>query len=152
VPLAHTASWEADVVIDSLMGKTEPLEYSSVPRCIYTWPEAAAVGLTEEEARKAGYTPRIDRYHFAGNSKAMIEGEPEGVWVSLSDASTHKLLGGLIVGSHATEMIHLVALGLKAKLSAEEISDTIFAHPSLAESFREVVNRSLIAKKTQASS
>ena len=150
LPLAHTASWEADIAVGTMMGEKETITYSTIPRCVYTWPEAAAVGVTEEEARKAGLTPRIDRYHFAGNSKALIEGEPEGLWMSVSDAKTHKILGGLIVGPHATELIHLVALGIKANLTAEQVSETIFAHPSLAESFREVVNRSLVPQKTQA--
>jgi dihydrolipoamide dehydrogenase len=149
LPLAHTASWEADIAVSAMAGEKETMTYSDVPRCIYTWPEAAAVGLTEEEARKAGFTPRIDRFHFAGNSKAMIEGEPEGFWISISDAASHKLLGGIIVGPHATELIHVVALGLKAGLTAGQVCGTIFAHPSLAESFRELAVRSL-AEKTQA--
>jgi dihydrolipoamide dehydrogenase len=150
VPLAHTASWEADIAVSAMMGEIETLDYSAVPRCIYTWPEAAFVGLSEEQARKAGHTPRVDRFHFAGNSKALIEDESEGFWVSISEATSQKLLGGLLVGPHATELIHLVALAIKAGLAASDISGTIFAHPSLAESFREVAIRTLAAKKTQA--
>jgi dihydrolipoamide dehydrogenase len=152
LPLAHTASWEASVAVTAMAGKKETMNYADVPRCIYTWPEAAAVGLSEEQSRQAGLTPRIDRYHFAGNSKALIEGEPEGFWVSISDAATQRLLGGLIVGPHATELIHLVAMGMKAGFSGQEVSNTIFAHPSLAESFRDVALRSLSTNKTQTKS
>ncbi len=152
VPLAHTASWEADAALSTLLGKPTPINYSLIPRCVYTWPQAAAVGLTETEAKNAGYHPRLDRYHFAGNSKALIENESEGVWISISDAQSHKLLGGQIVGPQATELIHLVALAIKAGLSARDVSDTVFAHPTLSESFREVVNRSLITSKAIANS
>ncbi len=151
VPLAHTASWEADVAVRAMVGEKETMNYGSVPKCIYTWPEAAVVGMTEEQARQAGFTPRIDRFHFAGNSKAMIEGESEGMWINLTDSKTKKILGAQIIGPHATELIHLVALGIKAGLTAEAVSNTVFAHPSLSESFRDVELRALAAdKKTQA--
>jgi len=149
LPLAHTASWEAEVAVSAMLGEKETLAYSTIPRCIYTWPEAAFVGLSEEEARKTGHTPRIDRFHFAGNSKAMVEGESEGFWVSITDADSHKILGGLIAGPHATELIHLVSLAIKTGLKTADIEKTIFAHPSLAESFRDVALRALAAGKKQ---
>jgi dihydrolipoamide dehydrogenase len=120
------------------------VDYSRIPRVVYTWPEAAAVGLTEAQAEKAGLKTRIDRYHFAASSKAMIEGATEGFWWILSDAQTKKILGALIVGPHATELIHLVALSLRAGLTTSDIADTVFAHPTLSEGFQEAMKRSTL--------
>jgi len=144
LPLAHTAAKEAELAVQHLAGvKTEKILYANIPRCVYTFPEAAAVGLTESQAQAAGHKTRIDRYHFAASSKAMIEGETEGFWMILSDTDTRKLLGALIVGPHATELIHLVSLSLRAGLTTADIADTVFAHPSLAEGFQEAMRRSL---------
>jgi dihydrolipoamide dehydrogenase len=118
------------------------MNYASIPRCIYTWPEAAAVGLTEPQAQALGHKTRIDRYHFAASSKAMIDGETDGFWLILSDAGTNKILGALIVGLQATELIHLVALSLRAGLTTRDIADTVFAHPTLSEGFQEAMKRS----------
>src|SRR5256885_5763818 len=113
------------------------MNYATIPRCIYTWPEAAAVGLTETQAQAQGHKTRIDRYHFAGSSKAIIEGETDGFWMILSDSETRKILGALIVGPQATELIHLVALSLRAGLATTDIAETVFAHPTLSEGFQE---------------
>jgi len=142
LPLAHTAAKEAELAVAHLAGeKTEPLDYARIPRCIYTWPEAAAVGQSETEAQAAGYKTRLDRYHFAASAKAMVEGDTEGFWAITSDAGTGKILGAVIIGAHATELIHLVALSLKAGFATTDIADIVFAHPSLAEGFHEAMKR-----------
>lgn len=143
LPLAHVATREAGVVIGHIQGEKKPLNYTAIPRCVYTWPEAAAVGMTEEQARQAGHQPRVDRYHLAGSSKAMVEQETEGLWMIISDAQTHKILGGQIVGKNATELIHLIALSIHSGLTAQDILDTVFGHPTLAEGYQEAVYRSL---------
>jgi dihydrolipoamide dehydrogenase len=147
LPLAHVAAKEADVAVAHLCGETKTIDYSAIPRCVYTWPEAAAVGITEEQALKSGITPRVDRYHFAASSKALVEDEAEGSWIIVSDSQTRRILGGLIIGPHATELIHLIVLSIKAKLTAQDIADTVFAHPSLSEGFGEAMSRSLTINK-----
>jgi dihydrolipoamide dehydrogenase len=143
LPLAHTAAKEAEVAVKHLAGeKTEKVNYSAIPRVVFTWPEAAAVGLTEAQAQAAGHKTRIDRYHFAASSKAMIDGETDGFWMILSEVDTNKILGALIVGPQATELIHLVALALRANLATSDIADTVFAHPTLSEGFMEAMKRS----------
>ncbi len=72
----------------------------------------------------------------------MIDGETDGFWMVLSDADTNKILGALIVGPQATELIHLVALSLRAGLTTLDIADTVFAHPTLSEGFQEAMKRS----------
>lgn len=144
VPLAHTAAKEAEIAVAHIAGEMpETLVYSRIPRCIYTWPEAAAVGSTEADAQTLGYRARVDRYHYAASAKAMVEGDTEGFWAITSDADSGKILGALIVGAHATELIHLVALSLKAGFTVKDVADTVFAHPSLAEGFHEAMVRSL---------
>jgi dihydrolipoamide dehydrogenase len=141
--LAHTATKEAEVAVKHLAGeKPKKLNYAAIPRVVFTWPETAAVGLTESQAQAAGHKTRIDRYHFAASSKAMIDGETDGFWMILSDAYTNKILGALIVGPQATELIHLVALALRAGLTTTDIADTVFAHPTLSEGFMEAMKRS----------
>src|SRR6185295_6433904 len=143
LPLAHVATREGQLAIGHIFGEKNTLNYSQIPRCIYTWPEAASVGLTEEQARNAGFQPRVDRYHLAGSSKAMVEQETEGLWMIVSDSQTHKILGGQIVGPNATELIHLIALSLCAGLKAQDVVDAVFGHPTLAEGFQEALFRSL---------
>lgn len=145
LPLAHTAAKEGELAVRHLLGeRVKKLNYSDIPRCIYTFPEAAAVGLTDAQAQGLGHKTRIDRYHFAASSKAMIEGEVDGFWMVLSDSGTRKILGAMIVGPHATELIHLVSLSLRAGLTTADIADTVFAHPTLSEGFQEAMRRSVL--------
>jgi dihydrolipoamide dehydrogenase len=148
VPLAHVATREGQIAVAHIAEEAKTLDYSAVPRCVYTWPEAAAVGMTEAQARDAGFQPRVDRYHLAGSSKAMVEQETEGLWMLVSDSVTHKVLGAQIVGAHATELIHLVSISLQAGLSAEKLLEIVFAHPSVAESFQEALYRSMAKSRS----
>src|SRR5207248_3057663 len=100
LPLAHVAAREAEVAVAAMCDETASVDYARIPRCVYTWPEAAAVGFSEAQARQAGLTPRVDRYHFAASAKALVEEEPEGLWLLVSDSATRKILGGQIVGPH----------------------------------------------------
>ncbi len=152
LPLAHTASHEAHVAIEHLNGHAVTLDYSRIPKVVYTWPEMAAVGLTEKEALAKGITPRLDRYHVLANSKALVEGEPEGVWLIVSDSLTRKILGGQIVGPHATELIHMISLAIQGGLTTTDVASTVFAHPTLAEGFGELMIRSAASTKSAPSS
>ena len=143
LPLAHVAAKEAETAVAHMCGEEHPLNYASMPRCVYTWPEAAAVGLTEAQARAAALSPRVDRYHFAASAKALIEEESEGMWVLVSDSATRKILGAQIVGPHATELIHLISLSLRAGLRVDDVAETVFAHPSLSEGFGEAMSRTV---------
>lgn len=145
VPLAHVAVREAETAICHLWGETHSINinYPAMPRCVYTQPEIAAVGMTEAQAQSAGYSPRVDRYHFAANAKALVEEDAEGFWLIVTDSSSHKILGGQIIGPHATELIHLIALSIKAGLRTDDVADTVFAHPSLSESFQEAMSRAV---------
>ncbi|HVO32873.1 MAG TPA: NAD(P)/FAD-dependent oxidoreductase [Elusimicrobiota bacterium] len=141
LPLAHTAAREAEVVIDHLFGHAAEMDYPNIPRCIYTWPEAAAVGLTEAQARDAGFTVRVDRYHFAASAKAMVEGEAEGFWLVISDTPNGRIVGAQVVGPHSTELIHLLALAIRARQTLKDVAAAVFAHPTLSEGLQELAAR-----------
>lgn len=144
LPLAHTAAKEAEVAVAHLSGESpEPIAYENIPRAIYTVPEAAAVGLTESQAHAKGLKTRTDRFHNLGSAKALAEGETDGGWTVLSDAERGTILGALILGAHATELIAQVSLAIRGKLTVGDLADTVFAHPTLSEGFHEAAKRAL---------
>ncbi|MBI3291622.1 MAG: dihydrolipoyl dehydrogenase [Elusimicrobia bacterium] len=145
LPLAHAAAQEAIIAVEHLLGNRRTLDYHTVPVCVYTWPELAGVGFTEEQARQAGRRPHLSRFPFAASGKAIAEGEPEGMWFLISDEQTGTLLGSQIVGPHATELIHEVAIAMKGHLTISDIETMTFAHPTLSEGFQEAFHRSLHA-------
>jgi dihydrolipoamide dehydrogenase len=139
LPLAHTATKEAEVAIAHIVGDDLLTTYDLMPRCIYTFPEAAAVGRTEYQVQSL----RTIRYFFAGNARAMTEDETDGFWAISVDKDVDRIQGGLIVGPQATELIHLIELAVYAKFTRADIARMVFAHPTLAEGFREAMARSL---------
>lgn len=132
--LAHVASFEGLLAVEHMADKQpEKLNYQAVPACIYSSPEAAAVGLTESEAKAAGYEVKIGKFTFQHNGKALVEGETAGFVKIISDKRTDDLLGVHIVGPNATNMISEAALAKLLDATAWEISQTVHPHPSLTE-------------------
>lgn len=112
--LAHTASAQGVVVAEKLAGlNPKPVNPNEITRCIYTRIEAASVGLSEQQAKDAGYDVAVTESSFQGNAKAMIKGEPQGFIKIVSDMQYNEILGAFIVGPHATDLIGEV-LGVKA--------------------------------------
>ena len=108
--LAHVATAQARVVVENLLrrrrgAEREAMNYDSVPACVFTYPEIATVGLTEEEAVARGLSVRVGRFPFAAIGKALAMGETEGFVKLVADAATGRLLGGQIFGGHASELI-----------------------------------------------
>lgn len=139
--LAHAAAEEAMIAVEHLLGNHRPLDYHTIPVCVYTWPELAGVGFTEAQARDAGFSPQVHRFPFAASGKALAEGETEGMWFLISDAQTGELLGSQIAGPHATELIHETAIAMKGRLRVQDIQGMVFAHPTLSEGFQGAFNR-----------
>lgn len=136
--LAHVASHEGIRAVEHIaLGKKNPLKEENVPRCVYSHPEVASVGLTEEKARSMGYEIKIGKFPFKGIGKAMVFGESEGFVKMIADRKTDDLLGVHIIGPHATDLISEVALGLFLNATPWEISETIHPHPTLSESLAE---------------
>jgi dihydrolipoamide dehydrogenase len=136
--LAHVASFEAILAIEHMKGlNPRPLNYDHVPNCTYTDPEVASVGLTEKKAKERGYDVKIGKFPFTANSKARIIGESGGLVKIVADKKYDELLGLHIVGPHATELIVEGCAALELEATAESISKTMHAHPTLSEAIME---------------
>jgi dihydrolipoamide dehydrogenase len=113
------------------------MSYEAVPACVFTHPEIATVGLTEGEAAQRGLAARVSRFPFMAVGKAQAMGEPEGFVKLVAEAQNGRLIGGHILGQHASELIAPVALAVQCGLTAPQLADTIFAHPTLSEAIQE---------------
>ena len=136
--LAHKASAEAVIAVESIAGKSpEPLVESLIPRCVYAQPSVASVGLTEEAALKAGFKVLVGRSQFAASGKANAFGQLEGFVKLVFDAATGKMLGGHLIGHDAVELIGELGLACRYGVTAEGIATTVHAHPTLSETIKE---------------
>lgn len=136
--LAHAASHEGLSAVEHIIGTpSHSYEESQVPRCVYTRPEVASVGLTEQEAKKKGRNTKTAKVPFAAIGKALVQGEKEGFLKLVADADTDDLIGVQIIGAHATELIAQAALAQLLDATPWEIGQAVFAHPSLSEIFGE---------------
>lgn len=131
--LAHVASAEGMAAAENAMGQHREMRYDAVPGGIFTMPEVANVGLTEEQASEAGYAVRGDSVLFRALGKAHVIGEIAGEAKIVSDAETGKILGVHIVGPHATDLIAEGTLAIQTGATVRELAETIHAHPTLAE-------------------
>lgn len=135
--LAHVATWEGEVAIKNLLGEEERMDYRAVPRAVYTSPEVASVGATEEELQKAGVDYRVGRFPFAANGKALAADSREG-WVKvLAGARFGEVLGVHICGDDASNLIGEATLAMRLEATVEEIMLTIHPHPTRSEAFLE---------------
>jgi dihydrolipoamide dehydrogenase len=135
--LAHKAEDEGVAVAERLAGKPGHVNYEVIPNIIYTAPELAAVGLTEEQVKERGIEPRVGRFLFRANGRAKSLGEEEGMVKLIADAQTDRLLGAHIVGPRASELIAELVLAMEFRASAEDVARTVHAHPTLSEVVRE---------------
>jgi dihydrolipoamide dehydrogenase len=135
--LAHVASREGIVAASQAAGKDVRMDYRAVPRCTFTRPEIASVGLTEAEAKESGLAIDVGRFPMAASGKANAEGEVLGFTKVLSDASTGRVVGGVIAGPHASDLIHEIALAVEVGVDVDRLGNMIHAHPTLAETVME---------------
>lgn len=140
VMLAHVASAQGIVAVETLMGKRADVDFGTVPYCVYTRPEIAAVGLTEAQARSRGIEIEVGRFPLMGNGKAMILGEPEGLVKIVAERVTGQVLGVHMAGPKATELIVEGALALRLEATVEELLTTVHAHPTVGESLHEAAH------------
>lgn len=137
IMLAHVASREGIVAVENISGKEVLMDYRVVPNCVFSTPEVASVGLTEEEARKENDNIKVSKFPFMANGKALGMGEIEGMVKIIADGDTLELLGVHILGAHASDLIAEGTLALSMEATAFEIVNTIHAHPTLAETIAE---------------
>ncbi|MGH7001679.1 MAG: FAD-dependent oxidoreductase, partial [Stellaceae bacterium] len=135
--LAHKASEEGVVLAETLAGGRPSLDYDAIPAVIYTWPEVASVGRTEEQLKQAGTAYKTGKFPFTANARARANGFTDGFVKILADAKTDRVLGVHIIGPDAGTMIGEAALAMEFAASAEDIARTVHAHPTLEEAVKE---------------
>jgi len=143
IMLAHVASTEGAVAVENALGGNRLMEYETVPIAIYTSPEVAGVGLSEDQAREQGYQFASSVVLFRNLGKAQVDNELSGEIKIIHDIDNGKVLGVHIIGSHATELIAEAALAIKTGCTLENLADTIHAHPTLSEAMSEVSFKAL---------
>ncbi|WP_060678436.1 dihydrolipoyl dehydrogenase [Virgibacillus halodenitrificans] len=132
--LAHVASHEGIVAVEHMADqKPQPLNYNNIPSCIYSNPEAASVGLTEKQAKEAGFQINVGKFPFKAIGKALVHGESDGFVKVIADKTTEDLLGVHMVGPHVTDMISEAGLAKVLDATPWEIANTVHPHPTLSE-------------------
>ena len=135
--LAHKAMEEGVAVVERLAGQKPEIDYDAIPSVVYTWPEVAAVGKTEEELTAEGTEYRVGKFPFTATPRARTNGDTDGFVKVLADAATDRVLGVHIIGPDAGTMIAEAALAMEFGASAEDIARTSHAHPTLNEALKE---------------
>ncbi|HEX6230951.1 MAG TPA: NAD(P)/FAD-dependent oxidoreductase [Actinomycetota bacterium] len=132
----HVGTYEAELVVDDILGNPRPRDYRVVPRVTFSDPEVASVGLTEREARDAGREVRTSVVRLEDNERAHIDGRTRGLVKLVADLRSGELLGGHIVGEEAGAMIHEVVAAMAGRVPAGTVGEAIHAYPTLSESVK----------------
>jgi len=143
--LAHVASHQGIIAATNACGKEAKMHYEAVPAVIFTLPEVASVGMTEEQAKEAGFTVSIGKFPFQALGKSIAAHDVEGFAQVITDKKTGQILGAQAVGHEASTLIAEMALAIQNELTVECIADTIHAHPTIAEAWLEAA---LLANET----
>ncbi|MGQ0647285.1 MAG: dihydrolipoyl dehydrogenase [Gemmatimonadaceae bacterium] len=135
--LAHKAEDEGVIAAEVIAGKPVHMHYHSMPAIVYTWPEIATVGLTEQEVKASGRAYKIGKFPFSANGRARTMGETGGFVKFIADATTDELLGCHMIGPNVSELIPEVVLAIEYRGSSEDIGITVHSHPTLSEAVKE---------------
>lgn len=135
--LAHKASAEGIAAAECIAGLPGELNYDTIPAAVYTWPEVACVGLTEEQVKERGIPYCIGTYPFSGAGRARCMGEKEGFVKLIAQSETDRILGVHIIGPRAADMIAECVLAMEFGASSEDIARTVHGHPTFAEALQE---------------
>lgn len=137
--LAHVASKEALTAVDDICGDGIEISYKAVPRCVYTDPEIACVGITEEQAKNQSIAYTIGSFNFAALGKAKASDKTTG-FVKVIVNQNDEIIGGEIVGAHGTDMLQVLTLAIDLGLTAKQVGQSIFPHPTLSEGIMEALH------------
>jgi dihydrolipoamide dehydrogenase len=135
--LAHVASYEGEVAVENALGHRRAADYRAVPYCVFTTPELAGVGLGEGEAKEQGLDYQVVRFPFAASGRALAMGETEGQVKMICEKGSGRVLGLHIMGPRASDLIAEGALAIQLGATAEDLAQTIHAHPTLPEAVME---------------
>ena len=137
VMLAHKAEEEGIAAAEIMAGRHGHVDYHTIPAVVYTHPELAQVGYTEDDAKAAGHEVKVGKFPFSANGRARAMGETDGQVKVVADAKTDRVLGVHILGAHASDMIHEAVAAMTFHASAEDIARSNHAHPTLCEAIKE---------------
>jgi len=140
IQLAHFATSQAVTAAENTVSGKPKKHETLVPNVIFTVPEVGTVGLSEDDAKKAGRAVKTGKFRFASLGKAMAAGETTGFAKWIADAATDQLIGAAVVGPHATELIATAMTAIRAELTASEFGRTILAHPTFNEAWMEAAH------------
>jgi dihydrolipoamide dehydrogenase len=135
--LAHKAEDEGIAVAEIIAGQAGHVNYDAIPNVIYTFPEVASIGKSEEDLKTAGTTYKVGKFPFTANGRAKVNKTTDGFVKILADATTDRILGVHIIGAVASEMIAEAAVIMEFGGSAEDLARTCHAHPTLTEAVKE---------------
>jgi dihydrolipoamide dehydrogenase len=136
IMLAHVAMAEGECAAKNAMGEESEMKYDVIPSCVYTSPEVAVVGFSEEEARER-FDIEVGRFSFHGSGKALVLNETFGMVKIISDKRSGRVIGVHMIGPHVTDMIGEAVLGMSMKMTVQELSRAVHPHPSLSEAVME---------------
>jgi dihydrolipoamide dehydrogenase len=135
--LAHKAEEEGVALAEILAGQAGHVNYETCPNIVYTWPELASVGKTEEELKAAGIAYKVGKFPFLANSRAKANSDTDGMVKLLADATTDRLLGAHVLGPEAGTLIHEISMAMEFGGSAEDVARAFHGHPTLNEAIKE---------------
>ena len=136
--LAHVASAEAIICVEKIAGHhPQPLDYGNIPSCTYCQPEVASVGMTEEQAKAAGFELKIGKFPFSASGKAKAAGHPEGFVKLIVDAKYGEILGAHMIGHGVTDMIAEIVLARRLEATGMDLVKTVHPHPTMSEAVME---------------
>ncbi len=135
--LAHKAEEEGVAAVEMMAGHAGHVNYAAIPNVVYTAPELASVGMTEEQARDAGHEIKVGTFPFMANGRARCMDETDGLAKVIADAQDDRILGVHIFGAHASDMIAEAAVAMEFGASAEDVARSVHAHPTLPEAVKE---------------
>ena len=135
--LAHKAEDEGIAVAENIAGQSGHVNYDTIPGVVYTTPEVAYIGKSEERLREMGIDYKIGKFSFMANSRAKAIDDAEGFVKILADAKTDKVLGAHLIGPHAGELIAEIGIAMEFGASSEDIARTCHAHPTFSEAVKE---------------
>lgn len=139
--LSHSAAAQAEVAVSHALGDTSSMDFKHIPFCVLTNPEITSVGISESTALELGLRIRVGRCPFRNVGRALAMGELDGFVKLVAEEDTGRLLGGLIIGSHASELIAQVTLALKLDATVQQLARSVCARPTLSEAIQEAARR-----------
>ncbi|MFA5114667.1 MAG: dihydrolipoyl dehydrogenase [Candidatus Omnitrophota bacterium] len=140
IMLAHLAAYQGELAVENMLSSVpRKSNTANIPSCIFTSPEIAATGLTEEDANNLSIPSRVYRFDFRGSGMAHILDETDGFIKIVSDDKSGRIMGGAIIGPRATELIGTLGLAVSCSLTVAEVRETVFAHPTISESLRDAL-------------